>query len=416
MNQAMIRIVVGAAVATGVLIVVLLWNGDRKGFEGDTSASGFPPGVEVLDSAGASGLVTRDLDTIPRCADCIQARLIGKVGTLTDSLLLRRLPHVVRDGRGRLLAGVRGQDHEILVYDLTRGLIGWFGRFGSGPGEMRRFNTFSVGPSDSISLVHDGRFLTVFDRDFRAVRSIRLPIAARGGLIPLKHGRYVIPGWTATQESAGKPLHLISVDGNSTKSFGTENIVAVGPPERFVSPGPNETIFAAERHNYRIEQLDTAGTVLRTIGIRPPDSWHFREIMSHAHRDSIVTNRPPKDVTNAFESRPTNLPFRPIPELAGLFVDSGHLWVAWHIGAANWESVAVNYRRTEEVILTDDYKPKAYDTIVDIIDMRTGELLARRRVAGFCTLMNDGSLARLGYSIQGVVEVEVFELSFKPIS
>lgn len=109
-------VLTGASLAAVAVIGVLLWTGDGSDAgqspvrDGEGGAQPALAGIEVPDAVSVLAdepLMTVYNDTVAVCAECVvHLEPVGRFGQMTDSILLRGIPRVERDSRGRFYATV----------------------------------------------------------------------------------------------------------------------------------------------------------------------------------------------------------------------------------------------------------------------------------------------------------------------
>ncbi|MGH7467354.1 MAG: 6-bladed beta-propeller [Longimicrobiales bacterium] len=328
-------------------------------------------------------------------------------------MLLQKLPMVVRDTRGSFYAVPKHfRNHEVIIYDSTGRFVKMLGRTGSGPGEYRTVAGLAIGVLDSIYLVHDRRRLSVFDRLGRFARGAEVARGLREELVVVGTDILAMNGWIPTPERAGHALHLADAKGNYIRGVGSENLAdPPGPTPRMFGVGEQSTLWIAETNNYRIEQVDSTGRVLRVIGIVPPPSWHTGLIINDS---AAMVSRQKRfvDVTEAVLKRPQHLVFPPPFEVASIYSPGqGQLWVVLHIAVSDWNAVEVSYDPgTSEVVQSEDMLQRQYQTVIDVLDVQSGSLIARHFQPGYGSLLNDGTFIHKFYDQEGIVRMEAFRL------
>jgi hypothetical protein len=211
---------------------------------------------------------------------------------------------------------------------------------------------------------------------------------------------------------SGLPIHVLDARGNLVRSILSPAISQTGgTPRRILRAGSRGTIWAAERANYRIEQVELlSGKIVRVILVHPPDNWQAGAFRTRAQLDSVLREGRDYDVTALMEKQPPHMPVQPLFELAGFHESSdGFLWVAARVATPGWRTVKLHYKGSSPA-LREDVLQELYRTVVDVIDIRSGRLTARGDIAGLGQLLPDGTFARTSYDSDGVVTIEHFVL------
>ncbi len=368
---------------------------------------GSNPAVAVNDS-GARITVIRD--TVQRCAACtIELRHVATLGSASDSVLLERTPILARDSRGRTFATVVDAGFQpIIVYSPDGRVERTIGREGKGPGEYTRVEALAMMPGDSVVLAHSTVGLTVYSPDGQYVRGGQL-FARPDHIVPIADGRFVVNATVRTEQSVGLPFHYVDEGGALVRSFGTENIFPQeGPPFRAMAPFLSAgLLWISEQRQYRLELVDSVGTVSRVIAVETP--WWPTFVSPEAVQAFEDSTRPPDRFVYDPTSRPNRLPYRPTFKIASILPDSsGRLWVAYHVHVSDWETLDVGYDgSTSERRLADDMKGRMYQTVVDAVDPESGMLLARRVIPGYGWMANDGAFVHIRYGEDGVISIDV---------
>ncbi len=342
---------------------------------------------------------------------------IASLGRNADSVLLFRTPVVVRDSRGRTIAAVPDNGFQpVIVYRRDGTVERTLGREGSGPGEHTRVEAIAVTEGDSIVLAHSYLRFSVFSPDGRFVRGGPLPTPPHS-IIHLPDGGLLINGTLRNETASGLPLHRLRPDGSLVRSFGTRDVLGAGTSaDRTLAPQLNgSSLWLSERGQYRLEQVDTLGQVSRTITVATP--WWFVFATSAEAKAYFDTVRPPDQMPATAERRPSGLKYRPPFAIASVVPDSaGLLWVAHHTHVEAWDTLNADYESgTSEVRLADEMKGRMYRTVLDVLDVERGTLLARRIIPGYGWVANDGTFIYMRYREDGIVAMDVLTLRLQGI-
>jgi hypothetical protein len=152
-------------VLSAVYALSLLTACDRQG-EGDVAQAG----DTIRDTVVIDGAA-------PGCASCsLEVGDPVRVGNSADRFIPRRVPDVLRDGRGTIYLTFDGWSIQpVLQYDSTGRFLRRIGRSGSGPGEYNMTSAAFVGRGDSLYLVSSERALIVYAPDGSFKRTVRIP-------------------------------------------------------------------------------------------------------------------------------------------------------------------------------------------------------------------------------------------------
>ena len=296
----------------------------------------------------------------PSCRGCkVAVRRSMVLGVATGPGSLASTINAVRvDGRSRYW--VMDGDQPPAVFDSLGRFIKRLGKSGSGPGETIRPLDAVTLPGDSV-LLFDGELsrLTVFDSQLRAVRSFSLGIPMRPWLVLSWPDRLVSNGSIETPESAGWPLHISSLEGQTLhlwKSFGPDD-GDFRPQQRItqlLSPAQEaDRFWAADHMRYRLS-LWTKEAERVVILERKPD-W-----FAQPSRNDIGTpDRPPQ------------------PRLSCIAEDTeGNIWVAIRVAKATWRDAWPSIRRPEYPISQIAFE-KMFRTTIEVLNWRSRRVIAR---------------------------------------
>lgn len=276
-------------------------------------------------------------------------------------------------GNDLLLAGVSGSNmySDVGLYSLATGvLIRRLTRQGSGPGEMRGPRSFRRMAGDSLFVYDDRqRRYTVFSPgSYRYVRSGPVQGLWAGSVIPTTDGRILVAATVASREAVGFPMHLYRPAGEHVASFGSTGRSAVR--------GTDGDDRAAEV---------AADGQFWAISLRGPTII-----------ERYTADGKPRQVIPF--SREAELPSVQVPgpqtlRLAIVSMDDKHLWILSAIADVNWRRGVLNdpsaraspgSRAMRGEIRIGSYS-RFFDSVVDVVDVRTGVIVARRRSDAFIT-------------------------------
>ena len=367
-------------------------------------------------------------DTLPDCARCA-IRLVPLVtmGSLSDSVVLEDMPSLEHDSKGRFYALTT----QILMYDERGRLSRVIGRRGNGPAEFRNIADIRVGAGDSLFVLHD-RQLTVFDSAGRVGRNVTFEIpwsisnAQLAGVVPEGVIVAQYPD-RRVRDTTTTLLNLYGNDGKHVRSFAP--IGLMGEYQRELKTG------CCKRHSamtsdgfiwlgdigHRFERSDLHGRVDRVIGVRTPPHWDQPLVMSlqelkaelgppsEAKRLAAPPARAPGVHTSPLPARP-----RTHRTSIGLLEDT-LLVVLMREAAANWQelvdTINVGPDGKHATYRVDSFD-RMFDTVIDVIDTKSGALLARHLFGGLLMFTSDGTLYRRSVSGTGLIRVEAFALRF----
>lgn len=268
-----------------------------------------------------------------------------------------------RDGRGRYYV-VETYGTEIKVFNSAGMYLQSIGREGGGPGEFMGISAISISPGDILHIFDWSNMRrSVFGPNYRFVRSVRLEIQPSLGVHRLADGRFILAASIRTPERIGSPLHLLNGRGRVIRSFGSQS--GIFRPDipymgrRAIGAAPGDRVWSGYRNRYALELWDASGQLIRTL-----------------ERD--VDWFPPQLRKMEEGSEPS----APSPRLQAVREDAqGLLWVTILVADSNWRDAGELHGRR-----SIDFKTY-YDTMVEVLDPRTGTVLAQKRlpdaVSGF---------------------------------
>jgi hypothetical protein len=434
-------------VTISVFVSLVVWPGCGDVVPHRNEGPEVQAGSTAVVVTNESPLTTFYVDTTPACPLCeIRLTTIGQFGSRHDTILLRGLPVVVIDSRGRFYAAVPGaSDHELIAFDSTGSVLGAIGGYGEGPGEFRVIWDLLVGRGDSLYVLHDNR-VSVFGPLGELARSVSFdpPIASGASFVGIRDGRFLLtedyrPGGA---DSLGLPLHEYDEQGAYVRAFGPRGLMGdyswkhgMGFGKRRATLVRDGAVWLKDDPGYWLEKVGERGETLRVIGVNPPARWGMRmasartiqhledslgtDPWSRASRNRAVRNRTePLPTVRRATRQPATFPID-----IGLLDPGPLLIVVLHTAAADWRAASVRLdttRLTEEGFPTDavpGYSQRLHDSIIDIIDPSTGQVIARTRVPGTLHVSGDRLLYRINVTEHGIVGAEMFTLKlYRPAS
>lgn len=281
------------------------------------------------------------------------------LGATTGEGVLTSWPRVSplhADGFRVLVPQPGGNGEVPLAFGADGGLIGPVGTRGTGPGLLAEPLFARVGPGDSLWIFDGTARALVYGADRGFGREVALPVAPWDAAF-LADGRLVV---ASASSRAPLPVLLLTQSGEVVREIGT---APPGEPlgtMRRIAIGPDGTIWTmAVLGSWRVERWDTTGASLGEM-VREP-AWF-----------------PPYD---SYQPPAPGVP--PQPALQSFWFDSaGRLWVLGKAADPAWADGvgALDARGGDEgtSVITDP--DRVYDTVLEVIDPATGELLATTRL------------------------------------
>jgi hypothetical protein len=332
------------------------------------------------------------------CSSCTIAatqRVVFRTGDPRASLSFTPL-QTHRDGRGRYFVLVQGQLP--LVFSSDGRFLRELGRSGEGPGEFRSATFIASLPGDSL-LILDTRLLraSVFSPDLQFVRALALPFHVSAAAPMDWPRRVVVNGFGFTGQDVGWPLHVLDMSGAAVRrlhSFG-DNRGELRPGQnaallrRFVLVGGN-AIWAMQVLKYQITRYHADGSIVSTIR-RQPD-WFSAE-----SQWSLGNPRQP-----------------PSPALQAGAIRGDTLWIVARAPRPDWQRAwsGVPIPGVGELAPGRAPEPtRLHMARVEVIDMRSGTLLATRDFDGIIIGIDSGLRATIYDLERGLVpRLRVIEL------
>lgn len=334
----------------------------------------------------------------PSCSECrIDVEVVAEFGhELDDGMIGSPFPVVssLRDGRWLALDGA--EPGVFRFYSPEGRYESRLDLFGPGPGEFTGLSDLLA--VDEGYLAYDVTLsrLTWLDSSFRFLRSMQ--VAGNAGRIAL------LP-----DESAVVLTHLSVADSGRTNVLQLHRFDGT-PPVAFGGPGASPDLRADPRATSRVIAVDREGAI-----------WsgrisQYEFVKLSVYGDTLATLRRTGSVFGEGPYSPT--PFdagdpAPSPRVHRLFLDAdGLLWVVFIVAGEGWEA-AVRDRPVEGV----PDPQGVWDSMVEVIDPRSGRLLARRRLPhylGAVRTISDSGRVMVQYVAErsdGTLSVQVLELT-----
>ena len=350
----------------------------------------------VLILGYRSNLVAQERDhpiADPACRDCGVVLLHDvTLGDDDGSGVLGVTSAVVVDSRGQFLVASSADVSHILVFSPRGQLLRRLGREGSGPGEYRLIQRLLVDADDSVH-VFDGitRRQTILAPDGAFARSSPLLGSTLGAIIT-GDGQVVQNAVIPDRGHLGFPLHLLQPNGYDLRSFGSRDGRS-DPTEpyagrRVIAPARDGGVWSAEVGRYRISKWSLDGT--ESVSFSRVTSWFPREPMNPI----FTPDRPPASTVTA------------------LWEDAqGHLWILLTVGDPHWREHIRELKA--DYLIEREWQPEdlegVFDTIVEVIDTRTGRLVASTKVPYFLQgFLADGRPFSNRSAPSGWIKIDVF--------
>jgi hypothetical protein len=298
------------------------------------------------------------------------------------------------DRRGRIYVTVRPPGDLVQVFDTTGQSLGPIGRKGRGPGEYELPTAVAFGPRGDV-LISDfgvGR-LTTLSPDWHVLSEASQTVPV---VTVLADGRRIGTAALRDARHIGYPLHVLDEHGRITASFGADSVVSRSGDRWALSrlaSACGSRLWTMSLDHYSIDEWDSTLTKQLEL-VRSPD-WY-----PHVER--------PDDGT---------LGTAPTPRAMAIHEDKhGRLWVLTRVRAKNWEAAL---GETEDVGGSRTYYPhrdpgRLFDTMIDVIDVHTRQLLVSQRVQGhFLAILSDEYLAAYREDADGTPLLDVWRVRLR---
>ncbi len=376
----------------------------------------------VVSDISASALSVIE-DTIAACGAC--DGVATKVLTLKaplESAILFELPDVERAANGTYYLGTR--DGAIHAYDTRGRRLRQLGRRGRGPGEIDRLVTFSVGADDSVFAVSSDRRLLVFGPDQKFARGTTLAhgVSTMSNVAPsiqtLPSGRVVMSAFVRTPALDGLPVFLMDTSGKLAQAFGS---LSIALPRSFTTrvltrEAHTGALWVADPAWYRFERYEAQGDSFarepsRVLGVRSP--WVFggnRPLMTAAEGHELFENAKQVIIKSDVRARPRVLEREPTTTMRSLRIAGDTMWVAWQVPAPNWNKVELTYPLANEMMISSDLNDSLWNTVVEVLDVRTNRVLLRKHFPFHAQLAAPGTLAHPYFDEVGNVLIDIWAI------
>jgi hypothetical protein len=307
-------------------------------------------------AVGLPGQVVLDIPRDLACESCrIELRHVANIVDPADANTPPEVFSIARDSRGRMFVAPMLGNATVGVYSRSGRLLRELGRAGGGPGEFRMAETVKVLPGDTVVVIDPAaRRVTVYSPELELLRTYPVDFMPRG-VVMRNSGSFI--GFSPAQQ--GPIVHFVSADGASRRSV-IDAEIPPGEPVAFFrifSAGRNGTIWLGRTNRYLVQQYDSTGSLLRTIRSAP--DWHepWTEVPSQG-----------PDV------------LRPVPFLRAIREDAdGLLWLVFHVPQTDWSPRRAPSRAEPRHGMPMTEWNQYVDTLIEVIDPRSGRLLATRR-------------------------------------
>ncbi len=314
--------------------------------------------MSVLTSGSVAAQEVRHVPDAPTCRDCeVALSILTRLGATDGPGMIDwrgGLTIATVDSRGRIyLMGFFAT--ALKVYDASGRYETTIGRKGDGPGEFRGIMGSVVGPADSL-FVFDrlAMRMSVFGPDHAFGRSSPIDVEP-AGYQPLIASwdpeHFYITADMRTAELIGWPVHRVNRMGSRVCSFGSTTgdyspSDSRGGTRILADTGESGTLWSGVREEYVIERVSPCGRGALEIIRRDADWFPSPEYVDTDHGER-----------------------KPPPLVANLLQDHDRLWVLAWVPDPKWKEAGAG----------PEDKYRRYDSVIEVIDLREGRVIARSR-------------------------------------
>lgn len=355
--------------------------------------------VAVVSACAVTPSLDPDLRSLgpdQACGCSIVLRHAATLGRQRDNIGVLLRSDLARDSRGFYYLAPLRQEGSVAVLSQEGLRVGSVGKFGRGEGELSRIRDVKIMPGDSLWVLDDER-LTLFSPTRHHVRTTTLPKGLQAfRMTALADGKVLLNNHMPRRRNftlLDGTLEEVRTFGHSIADTRFPDFEAMLSLVAALDSGR----FAAVQANYRylIQIWDTAGN-LRSQFQRDPE-WFPRS--SYEERLALTPRSPP------------------VTRIIGAHADlkKRHLWIVARVPDARWRTVAPrpdpNLREYPGWLGLPlaDYE-KAYDTVIEVVDLTTGTPVVTQRFDGYVTgVAEEGLLYGLREHTAGLLAVEVWQ-------
>ena len=302
---------------------------------------------------------------------------------------------VVRDSRGRFYLADSRDPTRVIVFNGDGSFRTTIGRSGEGPGEFKSVSQLFI-VEDTLHVFDFGLIReSVFTPDGEFVRSYSVPLWVNG-VTDGPGDSVLVSAFSSHPNTIGLPLHLLSPDRRVEESFGSDGTYFANRPlERFRAiTRAQSSYWSAPRYEYVLSEWDFDGTHVRDL-VRQAE-WFEPWV---PERPTFTAERPGRPSLVAIAS-----------------LDDRLLAAVTMVPAEDWPRAIGEPVRTEGGALRypDAGRARAWDSIVEVIDVASGTLLWSQRIDPrvFAFVGND-RLAAFSEVGDGYPAVDVWRIAFE---
>jgi hypothetical protein len=207
----------------------------------------------------------------------------------------------------------------------------------------------------------------------------------------------LVNGMGLSRAGMPQPLHVLQLDGTITNSFGAERLEQLmqvyGPHPvlftRHATPNPDGGFWSVPLNEYRIELRSYDGSVIQVVERQP--SWFPRWEM----QPQVSPDQPP------------------VPRVGGIAATpEGNLIVLILVPADDWREALGEGRPGRDGTMFYRWDPmRAYDTVIEYIDPRAGQLLTAHKIPFMLNgLLDSGTVYAYAEDESGNPRIDLYRL------
>jgi hypothetical protein len=286
-----------------------------------------------------------------------RSALLGDNDRVPISIAMALVRH-----NGQYLLTHVAQQREVLVFDSLGRYIKTIGRSGAGPGEFRGIATIVPWRGDSVGIWDDGNARVAIHGEISSQpRYLNRVIRVREAVV-LEDGQIVVN--TQGGSAPDFALHTLGPDGSLVVSYDSAGRYQRGEPfgrlRRSLAKSEAGQIWSAHQNAYRLDVWSPNGQLVKTFERKPP--WF---------PGGARYGPSPDD--------PTRTPGSGLIDIA--IDDRGRVLLLFHVADVRWRSATEERRGPDGragAAVAD--KNLFWDTIIEVLDARSGDTLASRKL------------------------------------
>lgn len=295
------------------------------------------------------------------CDECrITRHLEVRLGDRDGDGFVSPIFRVTRKASGDYLVTSAYHASQVKVFDPTGAYLRSFGAAGQGPGEFEFIRDVLQTRNGIAIFDARARRLTRYTDQLELIET--RPVSYDPyALAPLPAGGFVVSARIRTRELAGAPLHLVTEEGEVSRSMRDDGeVFRMDVPWsglRLVTASREGRIWATPRTSYVLQEWNQNGEKVSEV--------HRTAAWFAPHTNNIVVHElvPPPPLTE------------------GIHVDeAGLLWTAILVPDPEWRSALGPGEPGSEHSATIRDENDYWDTVFEVVDTRAGTVVARLRI------------------------------------